>query len=245
MSSVARTAATVASPTTPVATAIARSARARRQSARLAAREADLLPVWPISIVVFTLPAEIAAIAYQNKAVVYDLLFKRRGRDTLLAIDAADPEHLGARIGSTAGAAQLGLGDDRPSACARDRAGRRASRTDGSRWVAPPSRVLPLTSARIVPDLFRRLRRWRSCSPPPTAAGRLGSSWAAIAHLGQCGQGTHAPSWRLGSREALVALCAKLPIRRVPRRRSPHLARYTAPRRHREQPAGQASTSAA
>ena len=49
---------------------------------------------------VFTLPAGIAPIAYQNKAVVYDLLF-RTAAETLLTI-AADPKHLGARIGATA-----------------------------------------------------------------------------------------------------------------------------------------------
>jgi hypothetical protein len=49
---------------------------------------------------VFTLPAEIATIAYQNKAVVYDLLF-HTAAETLLTI-AADPRHLGARIGATA-----------------------------------------------------------------------------------------------------------------------------------------------
>jgi Putative transposase/Transposase zinc-binding domain len=65
----------------------------------LAAREADLLPVGYFHVV-FTLPAEIAPIAYQNKAVVYDLLF-RTAAETLLTI-AADPKHLGARIGATA-----------------------------------------------------------------------------------------------------------------------------------------------
>ena len=65
----------------------------------LAAREADLLPVGYFHLV-FTLPAEIGAIAYQNKAVVYDLLF-RTAAETLLTI-AADPRHLGARIGATA-----------------------------------------------------------------------------------------------------------------------------------------------
>jgi len=65
----------------------------------LAAREAELLPV-PYFHVVFTLPAKIAAIAYQNKAVVYDLLF-RASSEAMLTI-AADPEHLGARIGITA-----------------------------------------------------------------------------------------------------------------------------------------------
>jgi Putative transposase/Transposase zinc-binding domain len=65
----------------------------------LAEREAELLPV-PYFHVVFTLPARIAAIAYQNKAVVYDLLF-RAAAETVLTI-AADPKHLGARIGITA-----------------------------------------------------------------------------------------------------------------------------------------------
>jgi hypothetical protein len=65
----------------------------------LAARQADLLPVGYFHVV-FTLPAEIGTIAYQNKAVVYDLLF-RAAAETLLTI-AADPKHLGARIGATA-----------------------------------------------------------------------------------------------------------------------------------------------
>ncbi|MEH2487541.1 hypothetical protein V1280_003480 [Bradyrhizobium sp. AZCC 2230] len=64
----------------------------------LADREADLLPV-PYYHVVFTLPAQIADIAYQNKAVIYDLLFKVSA-ETMLTI-AADPKHLGARIGIT------------------------------------------------------------------------------------------------------------------------------------------------
>jgi hypothetical protein len=54
----------------------------------LAAREADLLPVGYFHVV-FTLPAEIADIAFQNKAVVYDLLF-RAASETMLTI-AADP----------------------------------------------------------------------------------------------------------------------------------------------------------
>jgi hypothetical protein len=64
----------------------------------LAEREADLLPV-PYYHVVFTLPNEIAEIAYQNKAVVYDLLFKTSAETTIKI--AADPRHLGARIGMT------------------------------------------------------------------------------------------------------------------------------------------------
>ncbi len=61
-------------------------------------RKAELLPV-EYYHVVFTLPAQIADIAYQNKAVVYDLLFKASAQ-TLLTI-AADPKHLGAKIGFT------------------------------------------------------------------------------------------------------------------------------------------------
>jgi hypothetical protein len=65
----------------------------------LAARQAELLPV-PYYHVVFTLPAAIADIAYHNKATVYGILFKAAS-DTLLTI-AADPKHLGAKIGITA-----------------------------------------------------------------------------------------------------------------------------------------------
>ena len=61
-------------------------------------REAELLPV-PYFHVVFSLPAEIGDIAYQNKAVVYDLLMKVSA-DVMLTI-AADPEHLGAKIAIT------------------------------------------------------------------------------------------------------------------------------------------------
>jgi hypothetical protein len=65
----------------------------------LAARQAELLPV-PYFHVVFTLPAPVADIAYHNKATVYGILFAAAS-ETLLRI-AADPRHLGARIGITA-----------------------------------------------------------------------------------------------------------------------------------------------
>jgi len=54
----------------------------------------------PYFHVVFTLPGSVADIAYHNKAVVYDLLLKTAA-ETLITI-AADPKHLGARIGLTA-----------------------------------------------------------------------------------------------------------------------------------------------
>ena len=62
----------------------------------LAERETELLPV-PYFHVVYTLPAAIRDIAYQNKAMIYDLLFKASAETTLTI--AADPKHLGARIG--------------------------------------------------------------------------------------------------------------------------------------------------
>lgn len=62
----------------------------------LEARAGDLLPV-PYFHVVFTLPEEIAAIAFQNKKAVYGILF-RAAAETLRII-AADPRHLGAEIG--------------------------------------------------------------------------------------------------------------------------------------------------
>ncbi len=65
----------------------------------LAAREAELLPVAYFHVV-FTVPAPIGDIAYQNKSVIYNLLFKAAA-ETLLTI-GADPKHLGARLGLTA-----------------------------------------------------------------------------------------------------------------------------------------------
>jgi hypothetical protein len=64
----------------------------------LAARQAELLPV-PYFHVVFTLPAPIADIAYHNKAEIYGILFKASAQ-TMITI-AADPKHLGAKIGVT------------------------------------------------------------------------------------------------------------------------------------------------
>ena len=118
----ATSAPTPPSPTTPAATGIVRSARALRRRIGSRIGEAELLPV-PYYHVVFTLPARSRSIAFQNKAVVYDLLFKASA-ETLLTI-AADPKHLGARIGLHRRAAHLGLGADPPPPCPYHRAGRR------------------------------------------------------------------------------------------------------------------------
>ncbi len=64
----------------------------------LNARMHDLLPV-EYYHVVFTVPAPVADIAYQNKAVIYNILFTAAAET--LRIIAADPKHLGARIGAT------------------------------------------------------------------------------------------------------------------------------------------------
>jgi hypothetical protein len=117
----------------------------------LAEREADLLPV-PYFHVVFTLPAAIADIAYQNKAVIYDLLFKASS-EALLTI-AADPKHLGARIGATAVLHSWGSAmTHHPHVHMIVPGGGIA--LDGSRWVAcRPGFFLPV---RVVSKLFRRL----------------------------------------------------------------------------------------
>ncbi len=65
----------------------------------LESRKAELLPV-EYSHVVFTLPEEIARIAFYNQETLYGMLF-RAASQTLLTI-AADPKHLGAEIGSFA-----------------------------------------------------------------------------------------------------------------------------------------------
>jgi len=72
--------------------------QARAAQRWLEARMADLLPV-EYYHVVFTLPEPISALAYPNKAVIYRLLFDMAA-ETLMTI-AADPKHLGARIGAT------------------------------------------------------------------------------------------------------------------------------------------------
>jgi hypothetical protein len=65
----------------------------------LAERQAELLPVGYFHLV-FTLPSQIAEIAYQNKRVIYAILFKASAEATLTI--AADAKHLGAQIGITA-----------------------------------------------------------------------------------------------------------------------------------------------
>jgi len=98
------------------------------------------------------LPAEIGAIAYQNKAVVYDLLF-RTAAETLLTI-AADPRHLGARIGATAVLHSWGSAMTHHPHLHMIVPGGGIS-LDGTRWVScRPGFLLPV---RVLSRLFRRL----------------------------------------------------------------------------------------
>src|SRR5688572_26961570 len=117
----------------------------------LADRAAELLPA-PYYHVVFTLPAPIADIAYQNKAAIYAILFKAAA-ETLLTI-AADPRHPGARIGLTAVLHTWGsaLTHHPHVHCIVPGGG---LSLDGTRWVScRPGFFLPV---RVLSRLFRRL----------------------------------------------------------------------------------------
>ena len=108
----------------------------------------------PYYHVVFTLPASIGAIAFQNKAAVYDLLF-RTAAETLITITiAADPKHLGARIGLTAVLHTWGSAlTHHPHVHVIVPGG--GLSPDGSRWIAcKPGFFLPV---RVLSRLFRRL----------------------------------------------------------------------------------------
>ena len=114
-------------------------------------RQAELLPV-PYYHVVFTLPAAIGAVAFQNKAAVYDLLFTTAA-ETLTTL-AADPKHLGARIGLTAVLHTWGSAlTHHPHVHVIAPGG--GLSPDGARWIAcKPGFFLPV---RVLSRLFRRL----------------------------------------------------------------------------------------
>jgi predicted Zn-ribbon and HTH transcriptional regulator len=116
----------------------------------LEARQAELLPVQYFHLV-FTLPRQVADIAYHNKAVVYAILFKAAA-ETLITI-AADPRHLGARIGLTAVLHTWGSAmTHHPHVHIIVPGGGIA--LDGERWVAcRPDFFLPV---RVLSRLFRR-----------------------------------------------------------------------------------------
>ncbi len=115
----------------------------------LADREAELLPI-PYFHVVYTLPAELRDIAWQNKRVVYDLLIKAAAETTLTI--AADPKHLGAKIGITAVLHTWGSGmTHHPHVHMIVPGGGLAS--DGTRWIGAPSNFLMHVA--VLARLFR------------------------------------------------------------------------------------------
>jgi hypothetical protein len=117
----------------------------------LEARQAELLPV-PYFHLVFTLPAQIADIAYQNKRVIYGLLFQASA-ETMLAI-AADPKHLGALIAITAVLHTWGSAMTHHPRLHMIVPGGGIS-PDGSRWIA--CRLGFFLPVRVLSRLFRRL----------------------------------------------------------------------------------------
>jgi Putative transposase/Transposase zinc-binding domain len=117
----------------------------------LAEREKELLPV-PYFHVVFSMPAQIADIAYQNKAAIYGILFKASA-ETMLTI-AADPKHLGARIGVLSVLHTWGSALTHHPHVHMIVPGGGIS-LDGKRWIAcRPNFFLPV---RVLSRLFRRL----------------------------------------------------------------------------------------
>ena len=119
----------------------------------LTEREKELLPV-PYFHVVFTLPAKIADIAYQNKAAIYGILFKASA-ETMTTI-AADPKHLGARIGFLSVLHTWGSAlTHHPHVHMIVPGG--GTSLDGTRWIA--CRPDFLLHVRVLSRLFRRLVR--------------------------------------------------------------------------------------
>ena len=192
----------------------------------LAARQDELLPV-PYFHVVFTLPAQIAAIAFQNKAVVYAILFKAAA-ETLRTI-AADPKHLGAEIGLDRGAAQLGPEPALPSAHPLHRAG----------WRSVARRhALDLLPARLLPA--------RACAVAPVSPALSGGTASGL----RCGQaGLLRRSRPPGAARRLQPPACRGPSPRMGRLRQAAVRRPGAgaglsrplhpPRRHRQFPTDQ------
>ena len=117
----------------------------------LEAREAELLPV-PYFHVVFSLPAAIADIAYQNKRVIYDLLLKTSA-ETMLTI-AGDPKHLGAKIGIISVLHTWGSAMTHHPHIHMIVPGGGLS-LDGNRWM--PCKPGFFLAVRVLSKLFRRL----------------------------------------------------------------------------------------
>ena len=162
----------------------------------LAAREADLLPVGYFHVV-FTVPTEIADIAFHNKAAMYDLLF-RAASETMLTI-AADPTPSRRSHRRHRRAPHLGVGNDAPSAHPHDRAGRRhlarwrplglvaaclpAAGPCSCQAVPPglPDRAARAACERSASLLRRTSRAGRSAGVPPPPGAAAEEEWVVYA----------------------------------------------------------------
>lgn len=180
----------------------------------LAEREAELLPV-AYYHVVFTLPAPVADLAYQNKAVVYDLLFKAAA-ETLITI-AADPKHLGARIGLTAVLHTWGsaLTHHPHVHCIVPGGG---LSPDGQRWV--PCRRGFFLPVRVLSRLFRR--RFLDRLQAAHRSGQL----QCLGHLKELVDTTAFDEWLQPVRRAEWVVYAKRPFA-GPEAVLAYLSRYT------------------
>ena len=180
----------------------------------LQARQADLLPV-EYYHVVFTLPAPIADIAYQNKALIYGLLFDVAA-EVLLTI-AGDPKHLGVRIGATLVLHTWGSAlTHHPHVHGIVPGG--GLSPDGERWVAcKPGFFL---SVRVLSRLFRR--RFLEELALAHRAGRLQffGEHAALANAGSFAQ------WLTPLRQCGWIVYAKRPFA-GPEAVLAYLSRYT------------------
>jgi hypothetical protein len=176
----------------------------------LEARQVDLLPVDYYHLV-FTLPAPISAIAYYNKAVLYDLLFAVAA-ETLRTI-AADPKHLGAQIGVTLVLHAWGSAlTHHPHVHGIVVGGGLSS--DSKRWVAcRPGFFLPV---RVLSRLFRRrflealdqAHRAVSCS---SSVSTPRSPTPGLSPPGsrrcECANGLFTPSARLPGQRRCSPIC--------------------------------------
>jgi hypothetical protein len=180
----------------------------------LEARQTELLPV-DYYHVVFTLPAPISGLAYSNKALIYRLLFEVAA-ETLRTI-AADPKHLGARIGATLVLHTWGSAlTHHPHVHGIVPGG--GLSLDGDRWVAcKPGFFL---SVRVLSRLFRR--RFLEELEQAHRAGQL-------QFFGECAQLSEATAfadWLAPLRECEWVVYAKRPFA-GPAAVLAYLSRYT------------------
>jgi predicted RNA-binding Zn-ribbon protein involved in translation (DUF1610 family) len=180
----------------------------------LEARQTELLPV-DYYHVVFTLPAPISAIAYTNKAVIYRLLFEVAA-ETLRTI-AADPKHLGARIGATLVLHTWGSAlTHHPHVHGIVPGG--GLSFDGERWVAcKPGFFLPV---RVLSRLFRR--RFLEALAQVHRAGQL----QFFGECAQLGDATAFSDWLAPLRKCEWVVYAKRPFA-GPAAVLAYLSRYT------------------